>query len=276
MLIQSTKDLKPGRAKVLIYADAKTGKTTLLGTLPEKKTLIISAESGLLTIRKKAFDFIDISVDDNGKQIPAHLRPARLAQVYKYLLTPEAMEKYDLVALDSLTEVSDCVLEELKIEDEKKDKPDPRGVWGEYLRRMMRLAKAFRDLQHYGVVVVCQGETEKDELTGLRYSAPMLYGQSQDKIIYVFDEIYHLGIEVKGGKNVRVLRTTKAPNVKAGSRLDIPAVIENPNLTQILELVEKAPIKDEKIEPSVSPQKVLETALAKPVGEIATEKKESK
>ena len=58
--IKSTKDIvgKDG-VKILIHANSGTGKTSQLGTI-DGKVLILSAESGLLVLKDKNLDVIDI------------------------------------------------------------------------------------------------------------------------------------------------------------------------------------------------------------------------
>jgi len=236
MLIQSTKDLSAGRAKVLIYGSAKAGKTHLAATYPEDKTLIISAEAGLLTLRKKNIAFVDMGTDDNGKPIPVEKRIDRLGEIYKYLLTDEAKNKYSYVVLDSLTEVSESVLQELRGKPEYIK--NQQGMWGEYGNRVMKIAKLFRDLPHYGVAVIGHEEIEKDE-TNKRFTGLMISGKSKTNLIMVFDEIYYLTVaKADDGGLKRVLLTAKTDTITAGSRLGLPAVIENPNMSEIIGLQE--------------------------------------
>ena len=56
--IQSTNTITANGLKVLVYGQAGAGKTTLIKTLP--KPLILSAEGGLLSLRKENLPFIEI------------------------------------------------------------------------------------------------------------------------------------------------------------------------------------------------------------------------
>lgn len=234
MLIQSTDKLTATRAKILLYGESGTGKTRLAGTFPGK-TLIISAESGLLSLKRKAIDFVDLSSDDNGKEVPQTKRIARLGEVYQYLLTEEAKKKYSYIVLDSLSELGECLVAELSEKPEYQK--DGRAMWGEYLKRMTTLAKRFRDLPDYGVMITCQAEADKDEM-GKRFMGVLLQGQIKKKIPYMFDEVYLLAIAKSETGQKRVLLTAKSDSNECKSRLDLPGLFEDPDMTKIIELIE--------------------------------------
>ncbi len=80
MKIQSTQDFCADKLKLLIYGESGTGKTTLAGTI-DAKVLIVSAESGLLSLSGKQLDVVDITTDDNGELLPEEKTIQRLGEV---------------------------------------------------------------------------------------------------------------------------------------------------------------------------------------------------
>lgn len=181
MKIQSTKDIHAGKLKVFVYGFSGAGKTTLAKTLPN--CLVISAESGLLSLAGSGVDYIDISQDDAGNVIPKEKRIDRLAEVYKWLLTDEA-KKYEWVMLDSLTEVGQCLVDRMK--REYPDRKDALPMWGEYAQKMRDLVKSFRDLPCHNVVVISLAVIDKDE-NGKRFAAVDLQGSISQKLAGFFD-----------------------------------------------------------------------------------------
>ncbi len=97
-------------AKVLVYGMAGAGKTSLAKTAPGK-VLVISAEAGLLSI-KDATNVDAIEVKEASE----------LMQLYDLLNTGQL--QYDTVCLDSISEIS-----ELLLQQEKARHKDPRGIF---------------------------------------------------------------------------------------------------------------------------------------------------
>jgi phage nucleotide-binding protein len=181
MKVQSTQDLTSGKIKVFVYGFSGAGKTTLAKTL--SKCLVISAESGLLSLKGTKIPYIDISQDDAGNLIPKEKRIDRLAEVYRWLLSDEA-KNYDWIMLDSLTEVGQCLSDRLS-----KDYPDRKDAlvkWGEYATKMRDLVKSFRDLPCHNVVINSLAVVDKDE-NGKRFAAVDLQGSISQKLAGYFD-----------------------------------------------------------------------------------------
>ena len=59
MEIKKTNDIVPTSLTALIVGQPSVGKTTLASTLPE--TLIVSCESGLLSLKNYKVDYIEIN-----------------------------------------------------------------------------------------------------------------------------------------------------------------------------------------------------------------------
>lgn len=224
MLIQKTGDLRSGPIKMAIYAPSGTGKTFQLGMAAKagKKVIIISAENGLHTLAKfkeigVECSYIDITKDDEGNVLErGAARIARIGELYSYLLTPEAKEKYDLIALDTATEIADSIITSAKANENQKDKPDLRQAYGALALQFSKLVNAFRDLGHYDVVFLLQESLDKDETTGRRYFAPDLPGKaSQGPFLASLDSVFRL---FKADDGLRYFQTDPSPTVIAKHR----------------------------------------------------------
>lgn len=198
--LTSTKDAaKITGLKVLVYGGAGAGKTTLCKTIPGNP-IIISAEAGLLSLRDVDIPVITVNnIQD-------------VQEAYEYLLQhPE----YDWVALDSISEIAEVVLDAAK-----KSAKDPRQAYGELQEKMMDLLRAFRDLPGRNVYMSCKMERQKDEQTGAMLYAPMLPGSKLgQQIPYLFDEVLCLLVEKdEQGNNQRYLKTQTDYNYIAKDR----------------------------------------------------------
>src|SRR5574343_498954 len=113
MKIQNVSSLYSDRLKFAIYAPPGNGKTYLASTIKEP-VLIISAEAGLLSLAGQNIDVADISIDDDGNVIPTDKRIDRLKEVYKFLLSEDARAKYKWIFLDSISEISQNMIDALE------------------------------------------------------------------------------------------------------------------------------------------------------------------
>lgn len=226
MRITNTKSDTGHPLKMLIFGEPGAGKTYLAGTITEP-TLLISAESGLLTLKDKAIDVIDISQDDKGEIVPKEKRVDRLKEVYSYLVSPEARAKYKWVFIDSLTEISQNLMEQLN--QEFPERKDSLVMYGENNKRMRSIVKGFRDLPYYNIVFTALSAIDKDE-NGVRFTTIDLVGSFSNKLPAFFDEVFYLYCD-KDGK--RILVTEKSEKLVVKDRSGMLEKFEEPNLSLI-------------------------------------------
>jgi phage nucleotide-binding protein len=176
--------------KIVVYGDSGAGKTSLIPTLPGK-VLILSAESGLLSIQDYDADVIEVSsVDD--------VRDA-------YVFLKEGNHDYAWVALDSFSEICEVLLSE-----EKKKTKDPRQAYGAVIETGTALARAFRDLP-LGVYFSAKAEKVKDDATGRVSASIAMPGAKLGAALpYLFDEVFYLfsATDKESGEVERWLQTT--------------------------------------------------------------------
>jgi len=187
MIIKNTKDLIYPTLNFLVYGVAGAGKTQLIKTIKEK-TIILSSEAGLLSLNSLSLEYIEINTAND------------LENVYAWLKDSKEAADYKCVAIDSLSEIAEVILQE-----EKKKTKEPRQAYLVTQDYIMNKSRQFRDLDKH-VYVTCKQEKEIDELGRILY-APSLPGAKMCNLLpYVFDEVFALRIEKKNEKYVRFLQ----------------------------------------------------------------------
>jgi phage nucleotide-binding protein len=210
MLITNTNQVHSNGIKCLIYGESGVGKTSLVKTINEP-TLIISAESGLLSIAGSNIDVFDLNQYDNLEK-----KIASIGEVYRALNTQEYKEKYKCIFIDSITEISQQLVQFLKTK--YPDKRETLVMWGEYSEKIKQMIKAFRDLQGYDVVFTALRSVEKDDI-GRRYFGVDMNGKISKQIEALVDELFCLEvIESEDGEKKRVLITNRTDQYSAKDR----------------------------------------------------------
>ena len=178
--VQSTSDVSTTYIKLLVYGQAGAGKTTLIKTLPNP--IICSAEGGLLSIKDADLPFIKV-----GSM--ADLRDA-------YIWLVDNGSKYESVALDSISEIAEVVLNH-----EKKQAKDPRQAYGAMQEQMTDLIRAFRDLPMH-VYMTAKLEKMTDETGKILYAPSMPGNKTGQQLPYFFDELLALRVEKDSDGNI--------------------------------------------------------------------------
>lgn len=202
--------------KILTYGQAGSGKTSMCATTGEP-TIIISAESGLLSLRHADIDVIEV-----GSLADVH-------EAYGFI-TSEAGAKYRWVCLDSISEIAEVVLNY-----EKKATKDPRQAYGALSEQMQDLLRAFRDIPGKHVFMSAKLSSVKDDMTGAVLYGPSMPGSKLGQgIPYLFDEVFVLRAE-KGedGQVYRTLQTGSDFQYVAKDRSGALGFYEEPNLASI-------------------------------------------
>lgn len=234
MLIKKTNDVTHASIKMLVYGESGAGKTYLASTINEP-ILIISAEAGLLSLKDFKIDSVDLSIDDNDMLIPKEKRIERLVAVYKYLLLPETIKKYRWIYLDSLTEISQNLIESLYLEFPERSQT--LAMYGENSKKLISIIKSFRDINHYNVVMTALSSLDKDDIGG-RHMLPSVVGKVSEKLASYFDEVFYLYIQKDEKGNLsRKLLCNKTDRIIAKDRSGSLNVIEEPNLQKITDKI---------------------------------------
>ncbi len=174
--VRTTGSLAANGVKILVYGQAGAGKTSLIKTLPSP--IVLSAEGGLLSIRDADIPYIEISDLDT------------LREAYAWLAGSDEAKDYQSVALDSISEIAEVVLNA-----EKKAAKDPRQAYGAMQEQMSDIIRAFRDLPGKHVYFSAKLEKTQDELGRVLYAPSMPGNKTGQSLPYFFDEVLALRVE---------------------------------------------------------------------------------
>jgi phage nucleotide-binding protein len=174
--IKRTGAVSQNGVKVLVYGAAGSGKTSLIATMPTP--IVLSAEAGLLSIQDADLPFIEIGTVDE------------LREAYSWLVGSDEAKAYESVALDSISEIAEVILNA-----EKKLAKDPRQAYGALQEQIGDLIRAFRDLPGKHVYVSAKLEKSTDELGKVFYAPSMPGNKTGQSLPYFFDEVLALRVE---------------------------------------------------------------------------------
>ena len=187
--LKSTLGGSANGVKMLVYGQAGAGKTSLIPTLPSP--VILSAEGGLLSIADNDLPFIEIT------------DMATLQEAYMWLRDSDEAKGFQSVALDSISEIAEVVLNA-----EKKATKDPRQAYGAMQEQVTDIIRSFRDLPGRHIYFTAKCEKATDEQGRMLYSPSMPGNKLGQSLPYFFDEVFALRVERDGdGNHVRALLT---------------------------------------------------------------------
>lgn len=190
MEIQNTSSLENHHIFALIVGASGVGKTSLVKTLDHKKTLILSAESGLLSVKDVSVDFIQIKTFDD------------LIDAYKFLSKNES--DYENIFIDSLTEIAEILFQQIKPEYSKSQK---FGLYEEYSERLIKFLKTLRDMNNFNIWMTCLDKLQSKDNTEV-VTMDLIQKSLSKKIPQIFDEVFYMQSVLRdNGDNVRVLIT---------------------------------------------------------------------
>lgn len=175
--IKKTSDIVNQGVKCVVYGGAGVGKTRLCATAP--RPIIISAESGLLSLADVDVDYIEIS------------KLSQLDEAYRAL---KASDEYDTICLDSLSEICEVLMEEFL-----PNHKDARQAYGEMARSVVPMLRKFRDIKGKNTVFTSKLISIKDEDSGKVTEELFLPGKVlSNQVPYMVDELFCLRTDRKG------------------------------------------------------------------------------
>lgn len=230
-MFKTTKDFKSERLSILIYGPSGSGKTTVSSTLPGK-ILLVNAENGLLSISSgKDLAVYDLTVDANGKDLPRDYRFEKLLHLLKEVL-PKMTDKFDWLVFDSLTEISQNLVEGLK--KKYPDRKDGLPMWGEYNELMVSFIKQLRDYRPFNILLLALDSVDKDD-TGKRFIGVDINGKVSSRVPALLDEVFYIkDFETQEGKKVKKLITSNYQNIIAKDRSGKLDQFEDPDLSKVV------------------------------------------
>lgn len=201
------------------------GKTTLCGTCPDP--LILSAESGLLSLSSRNLPFIEVKTVQD------------LSNLYDWCARSNEARQFKTIALDSLSEIAEVVLS-----NAKKQVKDPRQAYGELIEKMRDTIRLFRDLPGFNVYMSAKQGSQTDAASGVVTNGPSMPGAKlAQELPYFFDEVFQLAIgsyqdqTTHEQKTFRYLRTQPDFNSEAKDRSGKLREMEPPDLGAIFKKI---------------------------------------
>ncbi len=192
--IKSTKGLASNGVKILVYGISGAGKTKLNSTLPNP--IILSAESGLLSLAEYDLPYIEIA------------SMADLQEAYKWASESSEAKEFESIALDSISEIGEVVLNFEKKPKEDGKVRDPRQAYGAMAEQMGDIIRGFRDITEKHVYFSAKAEKQTDEQGRILYYPSMPGNKVAQSIPYFFDEVLALRVEKDNeGNTQRALMT---------------------------------------------------------------------
>lgn len=216
--------------KMLIHGEAGQGKT-VLGATANAPTLIISAESGLLSLNQNAEELREKgspTFHPEKCKVVEISTLEELKEVYDHLT--ENKTEFEWLVLDSITEIAEVVLS-----DSLEKTADPRQAYQELLNEMIKILKAFRDLQCYHVIMISKQQRITDDLTGVTSYIPAMPGAKlAQQIPYLFDVVGCLRTgKDEEGNIFTYLQAVKDNQYACKDRSGKLSVMEPPSLAMI-------------------------------------------
>jgi len=202
--------------KTLVFAPSGAGKTTLLGTTG-LKTLVLSFEKGTLSLA---------DADDNVDVIEVKSMN-ELREAYDFI--KENKDGYEVLGIDSLTELGEMIVSFLKKDPEFSSMKDGLKMWMKYSEMMLAIAKDFRDLPDIHVILIALSEVKEENFVQKLY--PMIPAQKvQLKLPALYDEVLFLSVDESGNRSLTCQPTSAVMAKDRSGKLE---AIEEPNMANI-------------------------------------------
>jgi len=176
MEIKNTNNVVFDGVKILVYGQAGATKTRNILSLPSP--FIVSVEGGLLSIADSNINYVEVKNMND------------LREVHKWFTQSAEAKQYKSIAIDSITELSELVLNV-----EKKNNKDGRAAYGEMNEKMAVVIRSFRDLRGIHVYMTAKLEKTQDEMGRVLYSPSMPGKTLTQELPYFFDEVFALRVE---------------------------------------------------------------------------------
>jgi phage nucleotide-binding protein len=217
--LKSTKDFKAEGCNILAYGESGVGKTTLCATADAP--LIISAEGGLRSLSNYDLPVFEIKSRKDCDE------------VYDWLESSKEANKYNIICIDSLSEIAEVLLS-----DEKKRTKDARQAYGVMNDEMAILIRGFRDLPRH-IYFSCKLKKVVDESTGATYYMPAVPGNTVlQSLPYFFDEVLAMKFgKLDDGEIYRYLQTQGDLQWVAKDRSNNLDKVVEPNLQKLIDTI---------------------------------------
>ena len=198
---------KDQKIKALIFGDSWCGKTSFWWTaMKDFRTLFISAEGWLASIRKGQPNGWTKEVSTKDPEVLQITKAEQIKELRKPWVLEKLAEPYDVIIIDSLTEISDNLRRDLKWEKRFLDMQS----WWVLADELKDVVIQIRDLNKH-VIVICQETYEKDKDWGIIKYIPNVDWSLKNKLSYYFDVVARITKLPWGERIVEINDSPLAP-----------------------------------------------------------------
>jgi hypothetical protein len=224
MGFELTGDNDLNRMALLIVAESGVGKTSQCMHLPPDEVAFISLESGDLCFKKNNYKprlkSVIKTVDDLTES---------------FVQLNDGIDGIKYVFIDSLTEMGQMILSELKEDPRYQDPKNTLKMYGTYNEMMTKIIKSYRDMDKYTVIFTCLSTKEKDGMEV--YDDYNIPGASVKNMLKsYFDLVLHMKVYKDGEEEKRVFLTNSSVSRLAKDR---SGLLEQAELANIGEIIAK-------------------------------------
>ena len=222
---QGTK-VKNDRFVAIIVGESGSGKTSQCVNLDASKVALITMEEGLLCFRKHNYMpriVADVKTTDDLKMA--------------YMELSKGIAGIEYIFIDSLTEIGNMVLTELKEDPKFSDPKLTLKMYMEYSDKMTKIIQVFQKMSNYSVIFTCLSEKEKDGL--VTYDDFNIPGSSvKNNLKGWFDLVLHMKAYRDDDRNdKRIFLTSDADSRLAKDRSGILKEVEEANIANIIKKI---------------------------------------
>ena len=176
---------KDQKIKALIFGDSWCWKTSFWWTaMKDFRTLFISAEGWLASIRKGQPNGWTKEVSTKDPEVLQITKAEQIKELRKPGVLEKLTQPYDVIIIDSLTEISDNLRRDLKWDKRFLDMQS----WWVLADELKDVVIQIRDLNKH-VIVICQEWYEKDKDWGIIKYIPNVDWSLKSKLSYYFDVV---------------------------------------------------------------------------------------
>jgi hypothetical protein len=223
----NTKDIKMTHLKVMIWGDAKSGKTTFASTFP--RPFFFDLDIGMLTLAGKDIEYESYDGSSRGYE-----------KFRKDLPLIAQRDDIDTIVIDSLSTLHPLMMDSIQ---------KLQGTWPgipqikEYGVQVVQMRRFLFELVRYKKHVVLTGHEQifQDELTKEVFILPLIVGKKMPKQLGLwFDEFYHMeAMSTKEGMDYKI-RTRPSRKYNCGTRIGGMKELEEPTFENIMKIAKES------------------------------------
>ena len=219
--LANTKDIKLTHLKVMIWGDAKSGKTTFASTFP--RPFFFDMDMGLLTLASKDVEYESYDGSSKGYE-----------KFRKDLPLVAKRDDIDTLVIDSLSTLHPLMMDSIQ---------KLQGTWPgipqikEYGVQVVQMRRFLFELVRYNKHVVLIGHEQifQDELTKEVFILPLIVGKKMPKQLGLwFDEFYHMEVVHTKDSSDYKIRTKASRKYNCGTRIGGMELLEEPTFQNIM------------------------------------------